>query len=1236
MGNRDFEIELKLKADYQSAQKAAEDTKEGIDSIVTATERANQALDAGASQQSNRLREMVQRSLAQMDHVESAVAPSSESVSSSGDHATLQARRANVAASQALQHSVAAEMSLIGELETRLHRGAISMQELADTEQRLDQAMRRDLISTEDYDAALVKLNTEQARLEKSAAAAAAQQQRQQAARQRVADAEAASLDRTVGAYDKVSAGMRKIATDEARITQAFQSGKVSGEDYVRALSGITNARTKLQGLQDGVTQSANAMKGLNFQAAQSQRSLAELLQYAATGRWNMVEREVLLLGRTTGAMGMLFSSTGLAIGGAVAAVAAFGAAAVAGYLQMRAFEGAIIATGDAAGVTAGQLGDMRNNIGKSTGEYGEAQAALAAFVNSGQMAGDSLEQASRAAVNLSTLTGESIEQTTTKILELAKSPTATLVELNQRYHFLTEAVYLQVRALEAQGRTQDALKIGLQALDEETAHRVTTMKAQAGLLARAWESVSHAVSSAIQSMKDIGRTDLNAQLANAQITLDNMRNPISQERGYSTPMQIEQQKKIVEGLKQQIAASEALAKADGARRKAQTDLINDDQKIKDDAEKAKKDIDEKLAKSDKLIARQQRLNKLIEDYNVIAAADPNDKRLYDGSYEKIKKEIIKETTEKAKHVAKGPKSEEEKEQDAAQHELENLKKMVALEDSLTDGKKKAAEQARIEFEVTQGAYRLADESIKQQLRDQAKLADVATARAEADRKLIEVRERILGVQDGREDAALAKARHELELLQADLQKQGRFADAADVSKLLGLDQAQTDLKNLRKTYEQVMGEISIEVQRIQVEQQAGFLTEVDAQQKIINLYRSKLGVLKAMVPQMRAAALTLGGDVGKAALNNVEQIEVKLREMETTTNAMQQAFGTTFQQSLNSTLDSLIKGTATLGDAVRGFFASLLQGMAQFAAQNVAQKASNWVKGLMRGDKTGAGDSDATAPAAITTAGTTVATAIVNAGDTVAAAIRGASVGAGGVGAPAAGQADTPAPASTSVVVNGTSAANAMQDAGTSVSAGAAAIGQSAVQLASAAGGLSPGAASVVSAALQLWQAAQTLLVANSASVASGFADGGFTGAGGKYTPAGVVHAGEFVHRQEVVRQPGALPFLWDFNRRGMAALQHWAGYADGGHVGSTLYAWANSADSRRFSPEANLRASNDDAIKRGAETSRGALNQRIRLVVVDDPNRIPAALKSEVGEESFLYHAGRNVGQLKQLLDV
>ncbi|WP_062359623.1 phage tail tape measure protein [Vreelandella aquamarina] len=54
-------------------------------------------------------------------------------------------------------------------------------------------------------------------------------------------------------------------------------------------------------------------------------------------------------------------------------------------------------------------------------------------------------------------------------------------------------------------------------------------------------------------------------------------------------------------------------------------------------------------------------------------------------------------------------------------------------------------------------------------------------------------------------------------------------------------------------------------------------------------------------------------------------------------------------------------------------------------------------------------------------------------------------------------------------------------------------------------------------------------------------FSNGGYTGPGGKYQPAGIVHKGEFVVQKSVVDRPGVRPALESLNK----------GYASGGYVG-------------------------------------------------------------------------------------
>jgi prolyl-tRNA editing enzyme YbaK/EbsC (Cys-tRNA(Pro) deacylase) len=76
------------------------------------------------------------------------------------------------------------------------------------------------------------------------------------------------------------------------------------------------------------------------------------------------------------------------------------------------------------------------------------------------------------------------------------------------------------------------------------------------------------------------------------------------------------------------------------------------------------------------------------------------------------------------------------------------------------------------------------------------------------------------------------------------------------------------------------------------------------------------------------------------------------------------------------------------------------------------------------------------------------------------------------------------------------------------------------------------------MNAAIAMQTAATTMLAAKAIRSVTRLLSGGFTAIGPKYAPAGVVHRGEFVHRREVVRQPGARTLLGRFNRVDMSAL--------------------------------------------------------------------------------------------------
>ena len=122
------------------------------------------------------------------------------------------------------------------------------------------------------------------------------------------------------------------------------------------------------------------------------------------------------------------------------------------------------------------------------------------------------------------------------------------------------------------------------------------------------------------------------------------------------------------------------------------------------------------------------------------------------------------------------------------------------------------------------------------------------------------------------------------------------------------------------------------------------------------------------------------------------------------------------------------------------------------------------------------------------------------------------------------------------------------------------------------------------------------------------GFAEGGYTGAGGKHQPAGIVHAGEYVFSAASVRRLGlvALDNLHRLSKGAPVPISHRLGYAEGGLVGDLS-----------LSPAA-------------APT----VNQSVRIVNSIDPRITRDFLASSEGEKVILNVISRNNAALRQAL--
>lgn len=210
----------------------------------------------------------------------------------------------------------------------------------------------------------------------------------------------------------------------------------------------------------------------------------------------------------------------------AAAAVASLGLAYFQGSKEADAFAKSIILSGNAAGVTVGQLTEMAQRLDSITGTQASAAAALAEFAANGNIAGADLERFTLTALRMEKETGQAVKETVKQFAELGKSPVDAAIKLNESTNFLTNSLYQQIRALEEQGRTADAAALAQKSYADALDSRLDKVQDRLGTIERAWRSVVGAAKDAWDAMLNVGRPEtLDGQLQKAQERLNLLRN---------------------------------------------------------------------------------------------------------------------------------------------------------------------------------------------------------------------------------------------------------------------------------------------------------------------------------------------------------------------------------------------------------------------------------------------------------------------------------------------------------------------------------------------------------------------------------------------------------------------------------------------------------------------------------------------------------------------------------------
>lgn len=350
------------------------------------------------------------------------------------------------------------------------------------------------------------------------------QAERALASATREAKKQGGQLDRLIGQIDPTVAAYGRLDKMEQQLKAHRDAGRLPTEDYNLYLAKLNETRKAVE--QTGIAIDKN-VRGFNAQGLSAKQLAANLRNVPAQFTDIAVSLQagqspLTVFLQQGGQLKDMFGGLGpaaRALGGyvlglinpftaAAAAAAVLALAYKQGSDETTAFSSALAMTGNTAGTTTAQLGELAQQISLTGGTVGKAAGVLAQLAASTRIPKEAFESIAVAAIAFEKATGVAAEETVKNFEKIAKDPAAEILKLNETMNFLTATTYEHIKALQEQGNVQEAAAVANTAYEEALGRTATAVRNNLGTLESGWNAVKSAAKAAWDAALNIGRED--------------------------------------------------------------------------------------------------------------------------------------------------------------------------------------------------------------------------------------------------------------------------------------------------------------------------------------------------------------------------------------------------------------------------------------------------------------------------------------------------------------------------------------------------------------------------------------------------------------------------------------------------------------------------------------------------------------------------------------------------------
>lgn len=326
---------------------------------------------------------------------------------------------------------------------------------------------------------------------------------------------------------------------------------------------------------------------------------------------------------RAVGPMVLKFLTNPFTI--AAAALGTLAAGFYFGSQEAENFGKATILTGNYIGMTKDKFSELTAEAGKLAGGQSAAAEAMTALASTGKITGESIERLTVSTANFARASGMDVEKVAAQYASLKDAPAAAILKLNESYHFLSEATYEQIKALEKEGKTLEATKLAQESLAQAHENMANQLVQNLGWVERVGNSVAEMYRKVKNAVLDVGREVPAAeQMLTLRSQITSMESEGARRRASGGNLLPEEQAKL-DNLKKQASALSTLNGMNEASVKNATAR----QKIEEAGIKAEDYLGKLITKGTPIVQKRTEAYKELErQIAALREANPNSDKL--------------------------------------------------------------------------------------------------------------------------------------------------------------------------------------------------------------------------------------------------------------------------------------------------------------------------------------------------------------------------------------------------------------------------------------------------------------------------------------------------------------------------------------------------------------------------------------------------------------------------------